>query len=175
MKQLSLLISPLLIIGIAVILRLVPHPANFAPIAAMALFGGVYLNKRYALIVPLIALFISDIFLGFHESMPFVYGSFVLTGVIGMWLKHHKTPWTVIGASLVSSVLFFVLTNFNYWYAASLYPKTGAGLVQSYINAVPFFRNTILGDLFYTGLFFGSYEFVLRTFSEKRKAQSVKQ
>ncbi len=151
-------ISPLLIIGIAVILRLLPHPANMAPIAAMALFGGAYLNKRYALLVPLVALFISDIFLGFHQSMVAVYFSFFLTGGIGLYLARHKTPITVIMASLLSSVLFFLITNYNFWYTYSLYPKTLAGLLESYTAALPFFRNTLIGDLLYTGIFFGAYE-----------------
>lgn len=153
-------ISPLLIIGIAVILRLLPHPANIAPIAAMALFGGAYLNKRYALLAPLVALFISDIFLGFHQSMPAVYLSFFLTGCIGFYVSTHKTPRNVIMASLLSSVLFFLITNCNFWYAYPLYPKTLAGLLDSYAAALPFFRNTIIGDFLYTGLFFCAYESV---------------
>lgn len=172
--KISTLINPLIIIGIAVILRLLPHPPNFAPIAAMALFGGVYLNKKYALIAPLIAMFISDIFLGFHASMLMVYGSFLLTGLIGLWLKKHKQVYTIVGASLISSFIFFFLTNFNYWYATPLYPKTTSGLFEAYFYALPFFRNTVLGDLFYTGVFFGGYELVLRVFSQKQSSLRTK-
>lgn len=153
-------ISPILIIVIAVLLRLLPHPANVAPIASMALFGGAYLNKRYALLVPLVALFISDIFLGFHQSMVAVYFSFFLTGCIGLYLARHKTPITVILASVLSSVLFFLITNCNFWYVNSLYPKAVAGLAESYMAALPFFRNTLIGDLLYTGIFFGAYEWI---------------
>src|SRR5438309_525724 len=85
------LMSPLLIICFGVVLRLLPHPPNFTPIAAIALFGGVYLNKKYALVIPVIAMFISDIFIGFHASMPFVYTSFLISGLIGLWLRTHKT------------------------------------------------------------------------------------
>lgn len=148
-----------LIIG-AALLRLVPHIPNVAPIAGMALFGGAYLNKKYAILVPLIAMALSDIFLGFNASSPMVYTSFFITGCIGMWVKNHKNIGTVIGASLISSVIFYVLTNFNFWYATPLYPKTFSGMVEAYIMALPFFRNTIAGDLFYTGVLFGSYEFV---------------
>lgn len=155
-------ISPLLIIGIAVILRLIPHPANFAPIGAMALFGGAYLNKKYALIVPLLAMFVSDLFLGLHDTMVFVYGSFLLAGFIGLWLKKHQKAQNIILASLVSSILFFVITNFGVWTVGNMYPKTLTGLLECYIAAIPFFRNTILGDLVYTGVFFGGYEIVLR-------------
>jgi len=155
-------LTPVSIIIFAVILRLIPHLPNVAPIAAMALFGGVYLNRRYALIVPLIAMFISDFIIGFHSGMPLVYMSFFLTGVLGLWIRNHKSFKRIFLASLLSSFIFFILTNFNYWYAASLYPKTGGGLLMAYTNALPFFRNTLVGDLFYTVLFFGSYELLLR-------------
>lgn len=165
------LVNPLLIIAFAVILRLVPHPPNVAPIAAMALFGGVYLDKKYALVIPLVAMFFSDIFLGFHNTMLFVYGSFLLTGLIGLWLKDRKTIANIILATLTSSILFFLITNFGVWLVSGMYDRTLSGLVQSYYYALPFFRNTIIGDLLYTGLFFGGYEII----SVKLKAQSVKQ
>lgn len=148
------------------LLRLVPHIPNVAPIAGMALFGGTYLNKRYAILVPLAAMVISDIFLGFNASTPMVYASFVITGCIGLWLREHKQIDTVIGASLFSSIIFYLLTNFNFWYATSLYPKTLAGMIDAYVMGLPFFRNTIFGDLFYTGVFFVSYE-VISAFAKK--------
>lgn len=141
-----------------VLLRLIPHIPNVAPIAGMALFGGTYLNKKYAIVVPLAAMVISDIFLGFSASTPLVYASFIITGCIGLWLRNHKNIATVIGASLVSSTIFYLLTNFNFWYATSLYPKTFSGMIEAYVMALPFFRNTLFGDLFYTGVFFGSFE-----------------
>lgn len=155
------IISPLLIIFVAVVFRLLPHAPNFAPIAAMALFGGAYLNKKYALIVPLIAMFISDLFLGFYPEMIFVYGSFLLTGLIGLWLRKRKHVKYIAGASLFSSLLFFLITNLGVWLAGSWYPKTLSGFINCYYMALPFFRNTIAGDLFYTGVFFMSYEAVL--------------
>jgi hypothetical protein len=167
-------IIPMIIIILAVLLRLVPHPANVAPIAAMALFGGVYLDKKYVFL-PLLAMFISDLFLGFHASMPMVYASFVLIGLIGLWLKTHKTVPLVLSASVASSLIFFLLTNFNYWYATPLYPKTFEGLFQSYMMALPFFRNSLFGDLFYTGLFFGGYALALRLINSKFKNLNTKQ
>mgnify|MGYP001559575258 CR=1 FL=1 len=152
------LINPFLIIVFAVLLRIVPHAPNFAPIAAMALFGGAYLNKKYALIVPLIAMFLSDIFLGFHSAMPYVYGSFLLIGLMGIWLSKHKNLKNVLLATFFSSILFFLITNFGVWLGGNLYSKDLPGFIKCYILALPFFRNTILGDLFYVGLFFGSYE-----------------
>ena len=152
-------IGPLLVIFIAVLMRLLPHLPNFTPIAAMALFGGVYLNKKYAFVIPFLAMFISDIFLGFHSAMPYVYGSFILTGIIGLWLKKHKSAKNIICSSLISSILFFLITNFGVW-AGGWYPKTLSGLMQSYMMGIPFFKNTVLGDLCYTGVFFGIYELV---------------
>ena len=132
---------------------------NFTPIAAMALFGGVYLNKKFAFVIPLAAMFVSDIFLGFHQAMPYVYGSFILAVVIGLWLKNNKSAKNIFCASLISSILFFLITNFGVW-AGGWYPRTLSGLMQSYIMGIPFFRNTVLGDLLYTGVFFGAYELV---------------
>lgn len=156
------IVSPLLIIFLAVTLRLIPHPPNFAPIAAMALFGGAYLGKRDALIVPLLAMVLSDFFLGFHNTMTFVYGSFLISGLIGIWLKRHLNVINVILGVFTSSIIFFLITNFGVWLVGGLYEKTFQGLLQSYFYAIPFFRNTVIGDLFYTGLFFSSYEILLR-------------
>jgi len=163
-KIMKKILYPLLVIIIASFVRLLPHPPNFSPIAAMALFGGVYLSKKYALIIPIIALFISDIFLGFHSTIPFVYGSFLLTGLIGLWLKKHQDFKSIVLGTLLSSILFFIITNFGVWLVGNLYQKNLVGLAQSYIMAIPFFRYTLVGDLFFTGIFFGSYQTV---FSKK--------
>ena len=159
---LNSLVNPLLIIVFAVVLRVIPHPANIAPIAAMALFGGAYLDKRYALIVPVVAMFIWDLIIGFHDTMPFVYISFLLAGAIGIWLKKRRTIANVVSATLISSFLFFLVTNFGVWAMGSLYPRTFQGLIDAYFYAIPFFRNTIIGDFFYVTLFFGSYELLLK-------------
>lgn len=163
--------NPLIFVFLAAILRLVPHAPNFAPIGAMALFGGAYLGRRYAIALPLAALFLSDIFIGFDgiDGRAAIYGSFILIGFIGMWLKNHKTFTNVLAASLVSSILFFLITNFTILYTESLYPKTFQGLMESYVMALPFFRNTLLGDLFYTGVFFGGYELVKAVATRKAK------
>jgi hypothetical protein len=160
----SKLAQPAGFILIGAFARLIPHPANFAPIAAMALFGGVYLNKKQALILPILAMIASDIFLGFDSlSMRLsVYGSFLLTVFVGFWIKNHKSFKNIVLASILSSILFFIITNFAVWAFGSLYLKTVDGLMQSYFFAIPFFRNTILGDLTYSGVFFGGYEFAKR-------------
>lgn len=153
---------PLSIIFFAVILRLIPHPANFAPIGALALFGGAYLNKKYALIVPILAMFISDLFLGFHSTIPFVYVSFLASGMIGIWIGKRRTFNRFVFGTLLSSVLFFAITNFGVWLTTPMYAKTIQGIINCYTFAIPFFRNTILSDFFYLGLFSSSYELVAR-------------
>lgn len=145
------------VIAAAVLLRLVPHVPNVAPIGAMALFGGAQLPKKHALTLPIGAMLVSDIFLGFHNTMVWVYASFILTVLIGMLLRSRVSAGNVILASLASSVLFYLITNFGVWLFGSMYPKTLSGLMQSYIMGLPFFRNTLLGDLFYNGVFFGGY------------------
>lgn len=160
-----------LLIAFAALSRFVPHPENFTPIAAMALFGGVYFGKRYAFVVPLVAMVVSDYFIGFHNIVPYVYGSFVLAGLIGIWLKNHKSVGWIVGASLTSSVLFFVVTNFGVWVTGG-YPQNFGGLVECYIAAIPFFRNTVLGDLLYVGVLFGLYESALH-FMRLREAKEA--
>ncbi len=154
----------------AVILRLLPHAPNFAPIAAMALFGGTYLNKKFALLVPLVAMIISDFFIGFYDlKLEFaVWGSFLLIGIIGLWLKKHKNIPNIIGATLFGSALFFIITNFAVWAFSPWYSHNFTGLLQCYVKALPFFRNTLLGDLFYVGVMFGIYELVCLAVRKRR-------
>ena len=146
----------------AAALRLVPHPANFAPIAAMALFGGTYLNKKLAFILPVVAMVASDYFIGFDswQSRAVIYSCFLLSGLIGLYIRNHKTATTVLGGTFASSVLFYLITNLVFLYPEAMYEQNLQGQMQSYINALPFFRNTLAGDLFYVGILFGSFEMV---------------
>lgn len=162
-----------LMIFAAALCRLLPHPLNFAPIAAMALAGGVYLDKRFALIVPLLAMVTTDWILGFFPIIFFVYGSFIAIGFIGLWLRSHKKPLVVFGSTLASSVLFFMVTNFGVWIVGpEMYPRTLTGLLECYAAGVPFFRNTILGDLFYVAVLFGLFELVGHFVKSPSRAQS---
>src|SRR5438132_1038513 len=127
--------------------RLIPHPPNVASVTAVALFGGAYLSdRRLAFLVPMAALFISDLALGLYSHMEVVYGSFALVVCIGLLLRRRRTPLAIGAAALASSVLFFVITNFGVWFLGSLYPRTAAGLLACYMAAIPFFQNTLLGD-----------------------------
>lgn len=145
--------------------RLIPHPPNFAPIGAMALFGGAcFAHRRAAFVVPLAAMFLSDLAigllsgnlsLGLHRLIPVIYGSFALIVCLGFWLRPRRTVVPIAGAALASSVLFFGLTNFGVWALGSWYPKTWDGLVACYVAAIPFFQNTLLGDAVYATALFG--------------------
>jgi len=142
----------------AALSRLLPHPPNVAPITALALFGGVYLDRKHAFLVPLAALLISDYFIGFYAGMVWVYASFIAIGFIGIWLRKNLSIRSSILAAVSGSVLFFIVTNFGVWTGMHMmYPRNLAGMAECYVAAVPFFRNTLLGDLFYTGVMFGLY------------------
>ncbi|MFH4967377.1 DUF6580 family putative transport protein [Gaetbulibacter sp. M240] len=148
----------LLFILVAAIIRLFPHLPNVTPITAMALFSGVYFsNKKLAFAAPLLAMAISDIFLGFHTISIFVYAAFVLVGIIGMTSK--KMSFTSI---LLSSISFFIITNFGVWLIG--YPKTLDGLIECYTLAIPFFRNSLIGDFFYAAVMYFSFEFVSKKY-----------
>jgi hypothetical protein len=141
--------------------RLIPHTPNFAPIGAMALFGGAcFTQRRLAFVVPLAAMFLSDLVLGLHRLVPVVYGSFALIVCLGFWLRARRRIGPIAVATLGSSILFFVLTNFGVWALGSGYPKTWEGLAACYIAAIPFFRNTLLGDAVYATALFGSLALV---------------
>jgi hypothetical protein len=154
------------IIILAVLLRMMPHWPNFTPLAAMALFAGTYMKRReFAFIVPIAAMFISDLFLGLHQTMIAVYASFAIIVLLGFYLRRNVKVHNVILASLASSVIFYLITNFAVWAAGTVgYPFTFSGLMQSYIAAIPFFRNALLGDLFYNAVFFGSFYFAAQRY-----------
>jgi len=155
-SRLAALLSAVLV---AAAMRLVPHPPNFTPIGAMALFGGAYLGRRaLAFAAPLGALLLSDLVLGFYHGMATVYFSVALIVMIGMVALSRVSPIRVGLAALASSVLFFVVTNFGMWLFSGFYPRSLAGLEACYVAAIPFFQNTVAGDLFYATLLFGGFK-----------------
>jgi len=142
----------------AAAMRLLPHPSNFEPIGAIALFAGAYFDdKRWAFVLPLAAMLLSDAVIGFHSQMAGVYGAFALVVWLGSFLRQRRTAVKVAGAGLAASILFFVVTNFGVWALDSLYPRTLEGLVICYVAAIPFFANTLAGTLFYTAVLFGGF------------------
>ena len=152
------LIALLSAIVVAAALRLVPHPPNFTPIGAMALFSGAYLGKRsLAFVAPLGALLLSDLVLGFYHGMPTVYFSVALIVMLGSVALQRVSPLRVGAAAVASSILFFAITNFGMWLFSGFYPRTWVGLEACYVAAFPFFQNTLAGDLFYSVLLFGGF------------------
>ena len=158
------LITLTLIIFAIAVFRLFPHPPNFSPVAAMALFGGAYFtDKRIAFIVPLAALLLSDILLGLHDTMVYVYAGFALTVAAGFWVGRRIGAGRIALAVVGSSVLFFVLSNFGVWVTSGLYPMTVEGLLQAYVAAIPFFQNSLLGNAVFTALLFGGFHALQRS------------
>ena len=153
--RLAAILSAILI---AAALRLVPHPPNFTPIGAMALFGGAYFGRRaLAFAAPLGALLLSDLVIGFHSGMPYVYGSVALIVLLGWAIARRIALVSVAAAAVASSVMFFIVTNFGTWATGELYPQTVTGLVACYVAAIPFFQNTLAGDLLFSALLFGGF------------------
>jgi hypothetical protein len=148
-----------LMVVAAAFVRLIPHPPNFAPIAAIALFGGAYYSKKsFAYLIPISAMLVTDLILGFHSTMWAVYLSFIFIVALGMVMIKKKNVKNVVLASVTSSVLFFVLTNIAVWLSGMMYPINIAGLGACFAAAIPFFQNTLIGDLVFTGAMFGIYE-----------------
>lgn len=147
----------------AAALRLAPHPPNFTPIGAMALFGAAYLGRRpLAFAAPLGALLLSDLALGFYSGMLVQYLSVALIVLLGWVVLKRVTPLRVGASAIASAILFFVTTNFGVWLSSGMYPPTMAGLAACYVAAVPFFHNTLAGDLFFSGLLFGGFALLER-------------
>ena len=163
-----MLVLSLIIIGI--LLRFTPHAPNFTPVAAIALFGGAYLNKKYALIVPLLLMAISDLVIGLHDVVIFTWGSFILITILGLWIKKHKTVAGIFSMSLVSSVLFYIVSNFGVW-LMGWYPPNLKGLISCYVMALPFLRNFTLATLSYAAIFFGLYELIASAVKDKKLAK----
>lgn len=156
------------LVVLAAVMRLVVHPWNFAPIGAMALFGGAALRRPvFAFGVPLAAMVFSDLLLGLMgrtQTMPgWVYAAFVLIGLIGFALRRRQSPVRIAAASVAGSVLFYVVTNFGVWAGGWVgYPMTFQGLMASYTAAIPFFWNTLAGDLGWNAVLFGTFVLISR-------------
>jgi hypothetical protein len=158
------------LILVGILLRFMPHSANFTPVAAIALFSGAHLKRKYAIIVPLALMAVSDLFIGMHNVLIFTWGSFVLASVLGTFIRKNKSFMQVAGMSLLSSSLFFVVTHFGVW-AMGWYPQTVKGLIDCYIMGLPFLRDFTVSTLLYSALFFTAYELIARRVRETRLAK----
>lgn len=152
-------------------MRLLPHPANLAPIGAIALFAGAVLPRKLAWWLPLAALFVSDLFLGFYDGILFTYIGFLLVSLFGMALRGQSNWLRVPLGTLGSAVIFFIVSNFGTWLQGNMYQHTWAGLALCYEMALPFFRNTFAGDLIYSSLLFGIYALALRFVAQPQTAE----
>jgi len=151
-QQQKLTIAGALIL-LAVLGRLLPHLWNFTPVIAVSIIAGRYLGRNYGIAVPLIAMVASDLFIGFYHwpLMATVYGSIALAGLLSFAVRKYPAMETGVVLSLISSTLFFLITNGAVWYFTDLYPGDLSGLLSSYTAGLPFYRNALMGDLFYTG------------------------
>lgn len=178
----------ILMIFAAAFSRLLPHPHNFTPIGAISLFGAAYFSRKYlAFVVPFLAMWFSDLLInnvvyaqmypeyysGFSWfGNPAVYLSFALIVLLGFVLLQKVTPLRLLGGSLSASLLFFLVTNAQVWLVSPTYPNTGAGLMAAYAAGIPFFWNTLLGDLFFTGVLFGAFAFFQHRFPVLRRQEA---
>lgn len=166
-------------IAFAVAMRLVTHfapgalPYNFTPVESIALFGGAYfLDRRFAFAVPLMAMFLADVMIGLHELIPVVYGCIALTVAFGFSLRGKIDALHIAGYSITSAVMFFVVTNFFVWLTSGMYSLDGDGLASCYLAAIPFFKNTLLGTLFWSALLFSGFELLRRQYPTLQPAHA---
>ncbi len=145
------------IIGVIILLamfRFVPHPPNATPIAAMALFAGAFFSNRiHAYLVPLVAMILSDLILGFHSTVLYVYAGIMATVVIGSFLN-QVTVFRVGMAAIIASIVFFLITNFGAWMHHNMYSQDLNGLLQAYVAGIPFLRNSLIANLIFSYLVF---------------------
>ena len=149
--------------------RLFPHPPNFTPILALAIFGGAYFpNRIFAITLPVIAMFLSDLIIGFHSQIYAVYGTIIALSLLGNMVKTKNIKNLAI-TGFSGSIIFFVTTNFSVWLSDGLYPLTFDGLIQSYVMAIPFFHNTLISTLLFLSILFFGYTFIEKKFKVLKK------
>ena len=156
-------------------LRIAPHPWNFTPVGAMALFSGaVVRDGRLAYLFPLLALFAGDVFIGFHNLIPVVYTSFLVNVSIGRLLQNNRTVARIGGATFLVALQFFLVTNFGVWALLDSFRHTPSGLIACYVAGLPFFWNTLAGDALYSALLFGGFALAERFIPAIREASPEK-
>ena len=148
-------LSFIYILFLLVLGRLIPHPPNFTPILAAAIIAPYMMdNKWISLSIPLLAMIITDFFIGFHSSILWVYGAIAISTLLSDYIRRFNKYYLQLGAmALISSILFFLITNFSVWLIWDFYPKSFEGLILCYIAGIPFFKNTLMSTILYTGLF----------------------
>lgn len=176
-KSKSIIALTIFCLAFAVISRLVEHPANFAPIAAIALVAAYYLASKYSWMIPLGAMLIADLFIGFYDwqVMVAVYASFLLIWGLGRAARSAKTRWALLPATLFGAILHFLVTNFAVWLFTAMYAKTTAGLILAYTMGIPFFKWTLAGDVFYMIIFVSAIELSRYAVKSLAKKEAITQ
>ena len=153
----STLILSVVLILVAAATRLLPHPPNFTPLIAISLFGGAFLANRFlAALIPVGAMFLSDLVIGFHDLMIPIYVLMIVTSLVGRQLRNSQSALKIGGYSVGSSLVFFLVTNLFVWMSSGMYSLDVSGLIACYMMAIPFFQNQVMGDLLYTAFLFGT-------------------
>ena len=157
----NLIVATGLIVAVAAT-RFLPHPPNFSPVMAVALFGSaVFANRYLGISLAIAAMLVSDAFLGLHSTLPFVYTSMVLAALLGNMLRENRSVLKVAGVTLGGSVLFFVITNFGVFMMQDMYAKSLQGLAECYAMALPFFQNSLAGDALFSAVLFGMHHILV--------------
>jgi hypothetical protein len=150
--------------------RLVPHLPNFTPILALALFGGAYLpSKKTAFLIPISAMFLSDLILGFHSQIYAVYGCILILSFLGRTIQSKISILYLTITGISGSLIFFIVTNFSVWLGDNLYPLNLNGLIQCYVMAMPFFHNTLISTFIFLAILFTSYSFAEKKYQFLKK------
>lgn len=159
------------IIAAAAFSRVMPHPPNFTPILALGLFGGArFADRRLAFLIPLAAMACSDLFIGYHNLLPLIYALVALSSLLGLWLRKHRGPAAMVGASVFAAAVFFLVSNGMVWLTSGMYAGTPAGLLTCYTSALPFFQNMVAGTLAYGAALFGAFAVLERGFPSLRES-----
>ncbi|MBN1793642.1 MAG: hypothetical protein JW844_01600 [Candidatus Omnitrophica bacterium] len=153
--------------------RLLPHAPNVTPIVAISLFGGTYLSKKTGLLVPLAIMVMTDLVLGLHEVVWFTWGSVALISLLGFWIRRLATTRRIASGAIISSTLFFLITNVGVWMTANWYSHDLTGLIDCFYMALPFYRNQLLGDALYVTGFFGAYHVILGSMRRRQEANQA--
>lgn len=152
------------------VVRLLPHPPNFAPVGATSLFAGARLPRWQAYLIPLALMAVTDPILSplygfkpYTKYLLFTYVSFLISVWLGRWLRNTESISRIAAVTVLNSIQFFLITNFGSWLWFQAYPRTAAGLASCYVAAIPFFGWTLASDIFYTAVLFGLYAWLSRT------------
>ena len=160
-------ILPICLVLVLSFSRTIPHPWNFSPILAAGIFSGFYFRQFIlSSLIVVLSMFIGDLYLGFHDTMIFTYISLIVAVSLGLFIKNLKFT-SILFSGILSSISFYIITNFGAWLTLPMYEKTFSGLVQSYVLAIPFFYNTLISTLLYLLILKLIFDFSIKRISPK--------